>query len=111
MIYILLFIACFGLITSDNLIKKIMCLNIIESTVIFAFIRAGNISGGIAPVFEGSEKIYVNPVPQALMLTAIVVGVCFNCIALSIISRIYYSKGSISVRQLRKIFREERNNA
>ncbi|MCK9225825.1 MAG: NADH-quinone oxidoreductase subunit K, partial [Candidatus Muirbacterium halophilum] len=68
MIYIMIFIAIYGLITSDNIIKKIMCLNIIESIIIFSFIKAGCLTNGIAPVFEGFDKIYVNPLPQALML-------------------------------------------
>jgi multicomponent Na+:H+ antiporter subunit C len=107
MIYLIILMAVYGLVTSDNLIKKIMCINIIESTVIFSFIKAGYSADGIAPVFSGYDKIYVNPLPQALMLTAIVVGVCFNCIALSIISGIYKKNGTISVRELRKKINEQ----
>ncbi|MFA7578483.1 MAG: NADH-quinone oxidoreductase subunit K [Candidatus Muiribacteriota bacterium] len=43
---------------------------------------------------------YVDPIPQALMLTAIVVGVCFNSLALSIIMKIYNKRGTIKVGEL-----------
>ncbi|MGM0607955.1 MAG: sodium:proton antiporter [Candidatus Muiribacteriota bacterium] len=94
------FIAVYGLVTSENLVRKIMCLNIIEGMIIFLFIKAGYVEEAVAPILKEGLLIYVDPVPQALMLTAIVVGVCFNSLALSIIIKIYQKRGTVNVGEL-----------
>ncbi len=101
MIFIIFLIAIYGLITSENLIRKIMCLNMMESVVIYIFLFSGYKEGDAAPIIQDLLTTYVDPVPQALMLTAIVVGVCFNSLALSIIVKIYNEKGSILVSAMK----------
>ncbi len=100
MILLILFIAVYGLIVSDNLIRKIMCLNIIESLIILSFLTTGFVEGAHAPILVEGITRYVDPMPQALMLTAIVIGVCFNSLALAFIVKVYYRYKSILVSQL-----------
>ncbi len=81
-------------ISRENLIKKVIGLNIFQSSVFLFFISIGKIDGGAAPiVHHGSEVpidiIYSNPLPHVLILTAIVVGVSTTALALSLIVRIY----------------------
>lgn len=97
---IIIAIGVFGLITADNLIKKVMCLSIIESTVILSFLGIGYIPGAFAPIATSLDAVMVDPVPQALMLTAIVIGVCFNAVAIACIVKLYQQKGTIEVSLL-----------
>lgn len=100
MILLILIIALYGLIVSDNLIKKIMCLNIIESTIILTFLTTGYQERSVAPILTDALVRYVDPVPQALMLTAIVIGVCFNSLAIAITVKVFYKYHTIEVSQL-----------
>lgn len=100
MTLLILFIAIYGLIVSDNLIRKIMCLNIIESLIILTFLTTGFVEGSHAPILIEGITDYVDPMPQALMLTAIVIGVCFNSLALAFIVKVYYHYKTILVSRL-----------
>jgi len=100
MILAIMLVAVYGLIVSDNLIKKVMCLNIIESTIILTFLTTGYFERAQAPIIVSKMTAYVDPIPQALMLTAIVTGVCFNSLALAIIVKLYYKHKTIEVSEL-----------
>jgi len=64
-------VGIWGLIAKDNLIKKIIGLNILNSGVVLFFIYIGSFQGTTAPIMEKGIKDVVDPIPQALMLTAI----------------------------------------
>lgn len=98
---------CIGLytvITKSNLIKKFMGLNIMETSV-FAFIVAlGVVDGGDAPIMGAeAEAPFINPLPQALILTGIVVAVSTTALALSLIIRIWKQTGTIEADELRRM--------
>lgn len=104
MIYLMIIgIGLFGLITADNMIKKIMCLSIIENTIILNFIRVGGTESGVAPILTSPDLLIVDPIPQALMLTAIVIGVCFNSLAVACIVRLHRKAGTILVSELEEL--------
>ncbi|MDZ4168170.1 MAG: cation:proton antiporter subunit C [Coriobacteriia bacterium] len=98
---------CIGLycvITKNNLIKKFIGINIME-TAVFAFIVAlGVVEGGDAPIMgSGATPPFTNPIPQALILTGIVVAVSTTSLALSLIIRIYRHCGTIEADELREM--------
>ena len=93
-------LALYGLITSDNLIRKVMCLNIVESLIILSFLRLGYAQEGSAPILFEGIAAYVDPLPQALMLTAIVISVCFNSLALAFIVRLNHTYGTVRSSEL-----------
>lgn len=100
-LFIVILVALYGLITSNNLIKKVMCLNIIQNMIILFFINTGYVADALPPVLVSNIfENYVDPMPQALMLTAIVIGVCFNTLALTIIVKIYFKYKSIEVPEI-----------
>jgi multicomponent Na+:H+ antiporter subunit C len=100
MILLIMVVAVYGLIVSDNLIKKIMCLNIIESSIILTFLTTGYQERSVAPIITEYAAKYVDPIPQALMLTAIVIGVCFNSLAIAITVKVFYKYRTIEVSKL-----------
>lgn len=86
-------------IAKGNLVKKIVGLNIFQTSVFMLYISMGKIAGGTAPIFPLDLKVdpatlYSNPLPHVLILTAIVVGVATTSLGLALIIRIreeYYN--------------------
>ncbi|MEE8168571.1 MAG: cation:proton antiporter subunit C [Candidatus Hydrothermarchaeales archaeon] len=101
----LFLIGLYTVITKRNLIKKIIGMNIMDTSVFLFFISMGSVRGGIAPiVIPGVENpIYVNPLPQALILTAIVVAVSVTAFALGLIVKLYDQYGTLDADKIREI--------
>lgn len=101
--YVLLVaIGLFVLVDDDHLVKKVLGLNIFQTGVFLFFISAGYRSGGNPPIVSPGGGPYVNPLPQVLMLTAIVVGVSVTAVALALIVRVYREYGTLREDVLRE---------
>jgi len=101
---ILMMIGLYGIIAKDNLIKKIIGLNIFQTAIFLYFISLGAIKGGTAPIVseEMIQKgyVYVNPLPHVLILTAIVVSVATTAVALSLVIRMHRDYGTIEESEI-----------
>ena len=75
-------------ISSGNLVKKIVGLNLFQASVFILYISLGKITGGTAPIFREGISLYSNPLPHVLILTAIVVGVSTTALGLALVVRI-----------------------
>lgn len=94
-----------GLLFRRNLIKKVYSLGIMNTSIVLLFILGGGEIGTSAPLFGGvsdSGGSVVDPVPQALMLTAIVVGMCVSALSLALAYRLYRLYGSLDAEILRE---------
>lgn len=81
-----------NLLLQKNLIKKIIGLNIMDTSVYLFLALKGYIAGRVAPiVVDGIQETeyYVNPVPSGLVLTGIVVSVSVTALMLSLTIRLY----------------------
>ena len=93
-LFIILMMTGFYIVVSrGNLIKKIIGLNLFQTSVFLFYISIGKVSGGTAPILPMKLKvedftIYSNPLPHVLILTAIVVGVATTALGLALIIRI-----------------------
>lgn len=85
----------FTTIASDNLVKKMVGLNIFQTSVFILYISLGKVEGGSPPIADPAIELYSNPLPHVLILTAIVVGVATTALGLSLIIRIQKAYGSI----------------
>ena len=98
LIFILLFLGMFGMISCKNYMKKMMCMNIMQVAVILFFLCFAQKNGAMIPILNGindqSEK-YLNPIPHALMLTAIVVSLGTTGVALALLMRLKENFGSV----------------
>jgi multicomponent Na+:H+ antiporter subunit C len=92
-IAILLFVfGIYGLLINKNAIKMIVSLNIMEVGLNIFIISVGFNSDGIAPIISSTSDlslIYVDPLPQALVLTAIVIGLGTTALALAVAKSMY----------------------
>lgn len=83
-------------VSRGNLIKKIVGLNIFQTSVFMLYISLGKVSGGTAPILTGDpETVYSNPLPHVLILTAIVVGIATTAVGLALVVRIKETYGTI----------------
>ncbi|QIB64090.1 cation:proton antiporter subunit C [Kineobactrum salinum] len=94
---VLLMTGLYALIAKRNLVKKILGLAIFQSAVFLFFITMSKIDGGTAPIIQAgiSDQVFSNPLPQVLILTAIVVGISTTALGLAIVVRLYEEYGSI----------------
>ena len=83
------------LVAHNNLIKKIVGLNIFQASVFVLYITFGKVEGGTAPIIADTISTYSNPLPHVLILTAIVVGVATTALGLALVVRINEAYGSI----------------
>ena len=100
----LMMVGLYALVSRGNLVKKVVGLNIFQTSVIIFYVSTGKIVGGTAPILIGddhgvaqgaAEVVYSNPLPHVLMLTAIVVGVATMAMALALVVRIKETYGTI----------------
>ncbi|BBB33384.1 multicomponent Na+:H+ antiporter subunit C [Thermotomaculum hydrothermale] len=105
-VLLLFIIGLFGALTKRNLIKIMIALGIVDTGVNLFFITIGYISGKTAPIFSKQGLTpgqMVDPVPQALVLTAIVIGVAVLALGLSIVIRVYEHYGTLNVSKIKKM--------
>jgi multicomponent Na+:H+ antiporter subunit C len=104
---VLLMIGFYAVVARTNLIKKLIGLSLFQAAVFLLYITMGKVSGGTAPILQKgvSEAIHSNPLPQVLILTAIVVGISTTALGLGVIVRIQEEYGSIDEKDIQEIDR------
>ena len=96
-----------GVVTRRNLVKKAYALAIMNSAVVILFVLEGSRIGAEAPIRGGPAEAFVDPVPHALMLTAIVVGVCVSALALALAYRLFRIYGTLDSDELKRLVGHE----
>jgi multicomponent Na+:H+ antiporter subunit C len=95
-IVVVLMMAGFYLVIAHgNLVKKIVGLNIFQTSVFIFYISLSKVEGGTAPIYHEDFTLYSNPLPHVLILTAIVVGVAITAVGLALVVRINEAYGTI----------------
>jgi multicomponent Na+:H+ antiporter subunit C len=104
---VLLMIGFYAVVAKVNLVKKLIGLSIFQAAVFLLYITMSKVSGGTAPIFhEGAaEQLFSNPLPQVLILTAIVVGISTTALGLGIVVRIKEQYGTIEENEIQEIDR------
>ena len=100
---VLMMIGFYVLIAQGNLVKKIIGLNIFQTSVFILYISMGKIEGGTAPILDADFSVYSNPLPHVLILTAIVVGVATSALGLSLVVRIHEAYGSVEEDEINQM--------
>ncbi len=107
--FILIIIGFWGLLTRRNMIKMVLSISIAETGLQLLMIAIGYIKGRTAPILnstllklDGVFKV-VDPVPQALVLTAIVIGVAVNALMLTFVIRLFQQRKSLDISDYRDL--------
>ena len=100
----LIIIGLYTLVFKRNLIKMIIGITLIESGVNLFLITLGYRKGSVAPIYTSSPGGVMSlPIPQALTLTSIVIGVAVLALMLSLVIQIYRHYGTLDVRKVRRL--------
>jgi multicomponent Na+:H+ antiporter subunit C len=94
----------YTLLTNSNLIKKMIGLSIMDTSIFLFLVYIGYMEGGKSTLIHHSgESFRVNPLPQALVLTGIVVSFSISIFAFALIIKMYSEYGTIDVKEITKI--------
>ena len=94
-IVVLMMTGFYIVIAHNNLVKKIVGLNIFQVSVFVFYITMAKVKGGTAPILADGIEVYSNPLPHVMILTAIVVGVATTALGLALVVRIRDAYGTI----------------
>lgn len=121
-IYItLMMIGLYAMIAKNNLVKKIVGMNIFQTAIILFYVSIGAKRGATIPILEhahdghghgvASHMVhavdYINPLPHVLMLTAIVVAVATLGVALALAIRVYNRYNTLEEDEILAQIREK----
>jgi len=87
-VIVLMMVGLYVVVARGNLVKKIIGLNVFQTSVFLLYISMGKVAGGTAPILTGKPELFSNPIPHVLILTAIVVGIATTALGLALVVRI-----------------------
>lgn len=105
---LLFFIGMYGLCARRNIIKTIISLAIMQAAIILFFISINSTKYSIAPIgnsFSNISKV-ADPLPQALMITAVVIGVSVTATSLTMFISLYHKYNSTNWNRIKNKRRE-----
>lgn len=103
--FILFLVGLYGVITRRNLIKIAISLSIMEFSIFLLLVLIGFIDGGSAPIVDPEEAgtLYVDPLPQAMVLTAIVIGLATTAMLMAIAIRLFRKYKTFDIREIKNL--------
>ncbi|MBE0652027.1 MAG: NADH-quinone oxidoreductase subunit K [Bacteroidales bacterium] len=104
---ILMLIGLYGALIKKSLLKIVIGLSVVDSGLNLLIVALGYYKGGTAPIFSPAylahPQLMVDPVPQALVLTAIVIGFGVTAVALALVIRLYRHHGTLNIDQIKNL--------
>ena len=105
--FFLIVLGFYTIVTKYNLVKTVIGMSIMDYGVNLLIISVGYNPGGTAPIFTAGEIVeksyFVDPIPQALTLTSIVIGACVTAMSMSLVIRMKESYGTLDTREIRRL--------
>lgn len=104
---VLLMIGFYAVVAKVNLIKKLIGISLFQAAVFLLYITMSKVTGGTAPIVQPGvpDAVFSNPLPQVLILTAIVVGISTTALGLGVVVRIKEEYGTIEEHEIQEIDR------
>ena len=107
--YILCFVLCsiglFCVVRKRNIIKIIIGIGIMEYAVNLFLILIGYCKEGRAPILAGDQAVnnMVDPIPQAMVLVSIVLGLTMTLFLVAVAIRIYEKYGTFDITKINRL--------
>ena len=105
--FFLIGLGLYCIVVKYNLVKTVIGLSILDYGVNLLIITIGYNPGGTAPIFTEGEltaaSYFVDPIPQALTLTSIVIGACVTAMSLSLVIKLREQYGTLDTREIRRL--------
>lgn len=105
----LFLIGFYAMVAERHLIRNILGLALVESGVNLLLVAVGFRDGAAAPILKAGQAMgaMVDPLPQALVLTAIVIGFGVLALALALVVRVYQAYGTLDAREVAQLMRAQ----
>ena len=102
---VLFCVGLYGVLRKRNIVKMIIGLAIIEYSMNLFFVLLGYRFHGRAPIDAQGQLIanMVDPIPQAVVLTSIVIGLGVTALLISIAIRIYERYGTFDITKIKRL--------
>lgn len=106
--FLLILVGFWGVLTQKNIIKIIVGFSILNTGINILMVSLGYIKGKTAPIIDASvaqtgnhdvSASIVDPVPQALVLTAIVIGFGITALMLAYAMKLYSAKKTLEINK------------
>jgi multisubunit Na+/H+ antiporter MnhC subunit len=107
--FLLILIGFYGALTNRNLLRMIVSFTLADSGVNLVIIAIGYMPGRTAPILDAAVPAaaaaarIIDPVPQSLVLTAIVIGVGVTALMLAYAYKLYQRKGTLDIAQFAEL--------
>lgn len=105
--FFLITLGLYTIVTKHNLVKTVIGLSIADYGVNLLLISIGFNPGGTAPIYTWTElnpaSFFVDPIPQALTLTSIVIGACVTAMSLALVIKLEEQYGTTDTREIRRL--------
>ncbi len=101
--FILILIGFYGALTNRNILRMIIAFTVANTGVNLVLVAVGYMRGRTAPILDAAVPVteaaarIIDPVPQALVLTAIVIGVGVTALMLAFVYKLYATRGSLDI--------------
>jgi len=105
---VLFFIGVYGLTARRNIIKSIIGLGIMQAAIILFFVTVNASVDDVPPIGVAIGVQVADPVPQALMITAVVIGVSVTAVSLTMFISLFHKYGSTNWNKVKRKRRELR---
>ncbi|MDO9548588.1 MAG: sodium:proton antiporter [Candidatus Marinimicrobia bacterium] len=107
--FVLIIVGLWGMLTQSNIIKIIIGFSIIDTGIHLLIVSIGYIKGKTAPIIDNSivkadaVNQVVDPIPSALVLTAIVIGLAVTALMLVYAVNLYQRKQSLDINDFEEL--------
>ena len=104
--FVLILIGLWGMLTHRNILRIVIGFSLIDTGIHIVMVSIGYVTGGTAPILDRALLVTeaasraVDPVPSALVVTAIVIGLAVTAVMLAYAIRLYESKKTLSIDAL-----------
>lgn len=102
---LLILIGLYGVITRKNMIKILISLALMDTGVNLMLVALGYVEAANAPILnsvvQSSRAAFVDPIPQALVLTSIVIGTAVLGLGLALVIKIYDKYSTLDISKIR----------
>ena len=103
---LLFFVGLLGLLTQKNIVRTIISVNVMDVGAILFLITVNHVPGALPPVDPPEGVAIADPLPQALMITAIVIGIAVSAVSLAMFITLFRRYGSADWETVLKRVRE-----
>ena len=106
LVFATIFCGFFGIIFKQNLVMKILSMDVMSTGVIALYVLIAARGGLFTPILENPERAvnYADPVPQAVILTAIVIGFSIQALMLVGVMKLSRNTPTLESREIEKTY-------